>query len=83
MSSIAVASLLRKAVTPESKGGAEVWMSLIYGSKGIVYFVHEWYPDFKEAGIFRHPEIVAEVNKTNNQIKELVRKQSFPLPELE
>jgi hypothetical protein len=49
----------------------EVWMSIIHGSQGISYFVHEWWPSFKEDAIFRHPEIVNEVNKTNRQIREL------------
>jgi hypothetical protein len=39
----------RKA-TPEQVR-TEVWMSLIHGSKGLIYFVHEFKPVFKEAGL--------------------------------
>ena len=46
-------------------------MSLIHGSMGITYFVHEWYPSFSEPGIFRYPEIVAAVKEINTQITEL------------
>ncbi|MGA7325362.1 MAG: hypothetical protein WBX25_12960 [Rhodomicrobium sp.] len=49
---------------------AEVWMSLIHGSSGIVYFVHELSP-FREDAIFAHPELVSEVARTNKLIREL------------
>jgi hypothetical protein len=45
-----------------------VWMSLIHGAKGIVYFVHEFKPVFREDAIFRYDEIVDEVKRTNNLI---------------
>ncbi len=48
----------------------EVWMSLIHGSSGIVYFVHELSP-FREDAIFAHPELVSEVASTNKLIQEL------------
>jgi hypothetical protein len=57
-------------VTP-AQVRAEVWMSLIHGSKGIVYFVHEFAPTFREDGIFRHPDVVQEVTKINQLIKVL------------
>jgi len=50
---------------------AEVWMALIHGAAGIVYFVHEWAPSFREDGIFRHPEIVHEVANINRTIASL------------
>jgi hypothetical protein len=50
---------------------AEVWMALIHGATGIFYFVHEFEPDFRENAIFRYPEIVEEVTKTNGMIKSL------------
>ena len=40
---------------------AEVWMSLIHGSKGLIYFVHEWYPRFNEAALLDDPEMAAGV----------------------
>ncbi len=50
---------------------AEVWMALTHGAMGIVYFVHEFKPHFREDAIFRYPEIVAEVTETNRLIKSL------------
>jgi hypothetical protein len=50
---------------------AEVWMALIHGATGIFYFVHEFKPDFREDAIFRYPDIVEEVTKTNGTIKSL------------
>ena len=34
-------------------------------------FVHEFKPKFIEAGLFAHPELLAEVARTNKQILEL------------
>jgi len=50
---------------------AEVWMALIHGATGIFYFVHEFKPNFREEAIFRYPDIVEEVTKTNRLIKSL------------
>jgi hypothetical protein len=57
-------------VTPEQLRN-EIWMAIVHGARGIVYFVHEWTGGFREDGIFRHPEIVAEVIRTNQTIKAL------------
>jgi hypothetical protein len=48
-----------------------VWMSVIHGSQGIVYFVHEFEPAFREDGIFNHPENVAAVRDANALITTL------------
>jgi hypothetical protein len=50
---------------------AEVWMAIIHGVRGIVYFVHEFTPTFREDGIFRHPELVTKVADENKLIKSL------------
>jgi len=50
---------------------AEVWMALIHGSRGIIYFSHEFQPKFIEAGMFAHPELLKEITAINAQIKEL------------
>ena len=34
---------------------AEVWMSLVHGSLGIMYFVHEWKPKFNEHALLDDP----------------------------
>jgi hypothetical protein len=50
---------------------AEVWMSLIHGSTGIIYFVHEWKPKFNEHALLDDPEMLAAVTAINRQIREL------------
>jgi hypothetical protein len=50
---------------------AEVWMALIHGASGVVYFVHEFSPTFREDAIFRYPDVTQEVAKTNQLIKTL------------
>ncbi|MFH1569380.1 MAG: hypothetical protein ABIL09_15395, partial [Gemmatimonadota bacterium] len=56
--------------TPEQVR-AEVWMSLIHGSTGLIYFVHEWYPQFNEHALLDDPEMLAAVTALNAQIREL------------
>ncbi len=61
--------------TPEQVN-TEIWMSIIAGSRGIIYFVHDTCRTgnpvtFREDGIFRYPEIVEQVNLTNRRITEL------------
>ena len=50
---------------------AEVWMSLIRGSKGIIYFCHEWEPKFVEAGLLADEAMLKEVTAVNEQIQKL------------
>lgn len=50
---------------------AEVWMSLIHGSQGIAYFVHQFTPTFREDGIFNYPSLVQAVTGINAQITSL------------
>ena len=50
---------------------AEVWMSLIHGSRGLIYFVHQFKPVFKEASLLDDPELLAGVTAINTQIREL------------
>jgi len=50
---------------------AEVWMSLIHSSRGLIYFVHQFKPRFIEAGLFADPEMLREVTAINTQIHEL------------
>ncbi len=50
---------------------AEVWMALIHGATGIFYFVHEFKPQFREDAVFRYPDSVQEIAKTNDLIKSL------------
>jgi hypothetical protein len=50
---------------------AEVWMSLVRGTRGIIYFVHQFKPEFIEAGLLADAEMLAEVTAVNRQIQEL------------
>ena len=50
---------------------AEAWMSLIHGSRGLIYFVHEWEPKFNEAALLSDPEMLAAVTALNKQIRRL------------
>lgn len=50
---------------------AEAWMSLIHGSKGLVYFVHQFEPEFKEASLLDDGELLAAVTAINAQIRDL------------
>jgi len=50
---------------------SQVWMSLIHGSTGISYFVHEWKPSFREDAVFRYPDNVQEIARINGQVKSL------------
>jgi hypothetical protein len=49
----------------------EVWMSLIHGSAGIIYFCHEFKPEFNDAGLLADAEMSAMVKAINRQIVDL------------
>lgn len=59
----------RKATVSQVR--SEVWMGLIRGSRGIIYFVHQFKPEFKEAALLSDPEMLKGVTAINRQIKEL------------
>jgi hypothetical protein len=50
---------------------SQVWMSIIHGSRGIVYFVHQFKPRFIEAAVFEDPEMMYELTRLNAQIQSL------------
>ncbi len=50
---------------------AEVWMSLIHGSQGIIYFVHQFEPTFVEWALLEDREMLEAVTAINRQIHEL------------
>jgi hypothetical protein len=50
---------------------AEVWMSLIHGSQGLIYFVHVFKPRFIEAGLLADAGMAEAVKAINAQIREL------------
>jgi hypothetical protein len=49
----------------------EVWMSLIHGSRGLIYFVHQFKPRFIEASLLEDAELLAAVTSLNQQVTEL------------
>jgi hypothetical protein len=50
---------------------SEVWMALVHGSRGLIYFVHQFKPRFNEHALLDDPEMLAAVTAINHQIKEL------------
>ncbi len=49
----------------------EAWMSLIKGSQGLIYFVHQFKPNFREAALLDDPEMLGAVTTLNRQITRL------------
>jgi len=60
---------LKKATPHQVK--CEVWMAIVHGSMGLVYFVHEWQPKFNEAALLDDPQMLAAVTAINRQVTEL------------
>ena len=50
---------------------SQVWMSIIHGSRGIIYFVHQFKPRFIEAAVFEDSEMMRELTQLNGLIKSL------------
>ena len=65
------------AVTP-AQVRSEIWMAIIHGAQGIIYFVHEFVPTFREDAIFRHPDVVDEVATENRLIHSLASVLNSP-----
>lgn len=59
---------------------AEVWMSIIGGSRGVIYFVHEFKPKFIEAGVLAHPEQAKVIEQVNKQVLSLAAVINAPAP---
>jgi hypothetical protein len=66
----------RKATPQQVK--AEVWMSLIHGSAGLIYFVHEWKPKFNEHALLDDAEMLKAVTAINGQIHDLAAVLNSP-----
>ena len=50
---------------------AEVWMALVHGARGIVWFVHQFDPNFVEASALNDPDLLAAMTAVNRQVHEL------------
>jgi hypothetical protein len=59
----------RKPTPQEVK--SEVWMSIISGAKGILYFVHQFKPVFDSRALLDDPAMLASVTALNHQITAL------------
>ena len=57
---------------------AEVWMSIIHGSQGIIYFCHQFAPQFLEAGLLADEQLAQAVGAINRQVSELAPVLSGP-----
>ena len=59
-----------KKATPKQVR-SEVWMSLIHGSRGLIYFVHQFKPTQREAALLDDPEMLGAISAINRQIHAL------------
>lgn len=50
---------------------AEAWMAIVHGSRGLIYFVHQFEPVFREAALLDDAELLAGITALNRQITEL------------
>jgi len=50
---------------------SEVWMSIIHGSEGLIYFVHQFKPQFNEDSLLDNPKLLAQVTAINKQVHAL------------
>ena len=50
---------------------AEVWMSIVHGSQGIIYFCHQFQPRFIEAGLLADEEMAHAVGAINREVQGL------------
>lgn len=60
---------------------AEVWMSIIHGSRGLIYFVHQFKPRFIEAGLLADAEMTQAVTAINKRIHQLAPVLNSPPPD--
>jgi hypothetical protein len=56
----------------------EAWMSIIQGSRGFIWFVHEFKPVLREAALLEDTEMLAVVTAINRQVKDLARVINSP-----
>jgi hypothetical protein len=59
----------RKATPAQVR--SEVWMAVIRGASGLIYFVHQFKPSFREAALLDDPEMLAAVTAINARLQSL------------
>ena len=57
---------------------SEVWMALIHGSQGLIYFVHQFRPKFIEPGLLADEEMAKAVGEINRQVSGLASVLNSP-----
>lgn len=57
---------------------SEVWMALVHGARGIVYFAHEWKPAFSSRALLKDTATYREVTRINQQVHELAAVLNSP-----
>jgi len=70
-----------KAKVTPAQLRAEVWMSLVHGSRGIIYFVHEFKPRSDDHALLDDPPMLAAVTRINSQIRQLAPVLNSPTVE--
>jgi hypothetical protein len=50
---------------------AQAWMALVHGALGIVWFVHQFDPDFREASALDDPDLLTAMTAVNREVHEL------------
>lgn len=50
---------------------AEAWLAIVRGSRGLVFFVHQFKPKFDEHALLDDPEMLSGVTAMNRQIHDL------------
>ncbi len=60
----------RRKATPDQVR-SQAWMAIINGSRGLIYFVHEFKPKFNEAALLDDPEMLKGVTTLNAEITRL------------
>jgi hypothetical protein len=70
----------KKKATPDQVR-SEVWMSIIHGAMGLIYFVHEWKPRFNESALLSDPEMLTAVKNINARIASLAAVLNSPTVE--
>ena len=60
-----------KAKATPQQVRSEAWMSIIHGSRGLIFFVHQFKPRFVEAALLEDPPMLEAVTALNKQIHAL------------
>jgi len=60
-----------KAKATAAQVRSEVWLSLIHGSSGLIYFVHQFKPNFVEASLLQDADLLAGVTAINKEVLSL------------